>query len=127
MCAVFACSLLLISDTNLTLFLTVKREYLVWSPSCKIPDIDANHASIKKFLKSVESIVCSKFGPLTYVSSSTGALAENNWSTQYVLKIDYAMVHYYVPNKQNYSCCYADVIRAEVDANDNRTADNKYK
>ncbi|PNF28704.1 hypothetical protein B7P43_G07863 [Cryptotermes secundus] len=103
-----------------------KRGYLVWSPSCKIPDMDPHHVSIRKLLKSVESIVCSKFGPLTYISTPTAALAENNWSTPYILRIDSAMAHYYVPNKQNYSCCYADVTRAAIDMKDNRTVDSKY-
>jgi hypothetical protein len=89
--------------------------------------MDPHHVSIRKLLRSVESIVCSKFGPLTYVSSPTAALPENNWRTQYVLKIDSAMVHYYVPNKQNYSCCYSDVRRAAIDVNDNRTADGNFE
>lgn len=99
----------------------------MWSPSCKIPDMDPHHVSIRKLLKSVESIVCSKFGPLTYISTPTAALAENNWSTPYILRIDSAMARYYVPNKQNYSCCYADVTRAAIDMKDNRTVDSKYK
>jgi hypothetical protein len=89
--------------------------------------MDPHHVSIRKLLRSVESIVCSKYGPLTYVTSPTAALAENNWRTQNVLKVDTAMAHYYVPNKQNYSCCYSDVTRAVVDTRDNRTADNNYK
>jgi hypothetical protein len=71
--------------------------------------------------------VCSKFGPLTYVSTPDAAHAENNWSVPYILKVDPAMVHYYVPSKESYSCCYSDVKRAPPDAKDNRTADSKYK
>lgn len=116
-----------ISDTNIIFLFTVKEGYLVWSPSCQIPDVDPYHESIRKLLKSTESIVCSKFGPLTYVRTPTAAGAENNWSAPYVLKVDPAMIRYYVPKKESYSCCYSDVKRANFDVQDNRTADSKYK
>jgi hypothetical protein len=89
--------------------------------------MNPHHESIRRLLKSAESIVCSKFDPLTYVNTPTAVSAESNWSAPYVLKVDPAMVHYYVPSKQNYSCCYADVTRVTPDGKDNRTADTKYK
>ncbi|KDR15450.1 uncharacterized protein LOC110833590 isoform X2 [Zootermopsis nevadensis] len=104
----------------------LKEGYLVWSPSCQIPDMDPHHESIRKFLKSAESIVCSKFGPLTYINTPTAAHAENNWTAPYVLKVDPGMVHYYVPNKQRYSCCYADITRAIPNVKDNKMADSTY-
>lgn len=107
---------------------TVKEGYLVWSPSCQIPDMDPHHESIRKLLKSAESIVCSKFGPLTYINTPTAAHAQNNWSSEpYVLKVDPGMVRYYVPSKQSYSCCYADVTRPTPNVKDNQTADSKYE
>jgi hypothetical protein len=116
-----------ISDRNLIIMPTVKEGYLVWSPSCHIPDMNPHHESIRKLLKPTDSIVCSKFSPLTYISTPTTEHVVNNWSAPYILKIDPGMVRYYVPSKQNYSCCYADVMRASPDVKDNQTADSKYK
>ena len=45
----------------------VKRGYVVWSPSCRIPNIDPYHESIRKFVKNWNPYICSKQKSLTKV------------------------------------------------------------
>ncbi|XP_047001261.1 uncharacterized protein LOC124617960 isoform X1 [Schistocerca americana] len=73
-------------------------EYLVSSPSCRIPDMPARHPSIKGLLKSVGPIVCSRRPPPSYVERlSTGA---------HVLRLEDKAAH----------CCYHNVTRpADLD------------
>ncbi|KAJ9587424.1 hypothetical protein L9F63_019054, partial [Diploptera punctata] len=98
---------------------TTKEGYLVWSPSCQIPDMNPRHESIKKFIKSAQSIVCSKFGPLTYISSVTQG-------EPYILKVDTNIAHQYV-GKQNYICCYSNITREDPNYNDaSKSGDNKF-
>jgi hypothetical protein len=47
---------------------TTRREgYLVWNPSCRIPDIDPEHESIRKFVKKMKPLECSSKPALTSV------------------------------------------------------------
>lgn len=104
-------------DNNITD--ATKEGYLVWSPSCQIPDLNPLHESIKKFIKPAQSIVCSKFGPLTYISPVSKG-------EPFVLKVDTNIAHQYV-GKHNYSCCYSNITRSAPDYNDVRkNADSKF-
>nr|CAD7415362.1 unnamed protein product [Timema cristinae] len=97
-----------------------KDGYLVWTPSCQIPEIDPYHPSIKKMLSRSDPIICSKHGPLTYVTTRD--------NSSYSLMIDSGMISKYVPPHQKLFCCYSIVTRVTVSTeNYNSSADNLYK
>nr|CAD7410756.1 unnamed protein product [Timema poppensis] len=99
-----------------------KDGYLVWTPSCQIPEIDPYDPSIKKMLRRSDPIICSKHGPLTYVTT------RGNSTSSYSLMIDSEMISKYVPPHQKLFCCYSIVTRVTVSTeNYNSSADNFYK
>nr|CAD7588594.1 unnamed protein product [Timema genevievae] len=100
-----------------------KDGYLVWTPSCQIPEMDPYHPSIKKMLSRSDPIICSKHGPLTYVTTK-----DTNSTSSYSLKIDSGMISKYVPPHQKLFCCYSIVTRVTVSTETyNSSADNLYK
>nr|CAD7266708.1 unnamed protein product [Timema shepardi] len=98
-----------------------KDGYLVWTPSCQIPEIDPYDPSIKNMLSRSDPIICSKHGPLTYVTT------RDNSTSSYSLMIDSGMISQYVPPHQKLFCCYSIVTRVTVSTeNYNSSADNLY-
>ncbi|KAK7794926.1 hypothetical protein R5R35_005898 [Gryllus longicercus] len=99
-----------------------KAGYLVWSPSCQIPHVDAYDESIRKFLKPVDPIVCSRVAPLTFVAP----LGEEGQG--HVLRVDKAVVPHYAPRGHRLTCCYSNVTRFTTPPGHNYTdqADNYY-
>ncbi|KAK7867788.1 hypothetical protein R5R35_001206 [Gryllus longicercus] len=79
-----------------------KSGYVVWSPSCQMPDGDPYDVSIRAFLAPVKPIVCSDRKPLTFVTS----LAQGH-----VLRVDESVKQQYVPQGYMLRCCYRSVSR----------------
>uniref|UniRef100_A0A1B6C907 Uncharacterized protein n=1 Tax=Clastoptera arizonana TaxID=38151 RepID=A0A1B6C907_9HEMI len=75
--------------------------YLVWNPSCRIPDIDPYHESIKSFLKTQAPYDCSQYPPLT-------VLKENVLSV-----VPEAVKHY--SSTKTLKCCYHVIYRNDSD------------
>ncbi|XP_014294449.1 uncharacterized protein [Halyomorpha halys] len=84
-----------------------KEGYLVWSPSCQIPDISPWHESIKPFIKKDTLPSCGK--PLTKVQRN-----EEN--------------HVLIADVKDMQCCYSLITRTDVPSNKtyNTKADDVY-
>uniref|UniRef100_A0A1B6EWE6 Uncharacterized protein n=1 Tax=Cuerna arida TaxID=1464854 RepID=A0A1B6EWE6_9HEMI len=78
-----------------------REGYLVWSPSCRIPDIDPWHESIRHFVSRLEPIVCSDLPPLSRVIGHT-------------LQLIHANSHLYGGEK-SFHCCYQEITRRDAD------------
>nr|CAD7259343.1 unnamed protein product [Timema shepardi] len=107
------------SSLNMYVLSQAKDGYLVWTPSCQIPELDPYHPSIKNMLSRSDPIICSKHGPLTYVRTRD--------NSSYSLMIDSGMISQYVPPHQKLFCCYSIVTRVTASTeNYNSSADNLY-
>ncbi|XP_066995599.1 uncharacterized protein [Anabrus simplex] len=97
-----------------------KEGYLVWSPSCQIPDVEPYHESIRSMLQPAEPIVCTRDPPLTYTSMDN--------ASNHVLRVDSAMIGRYIPKGRRLTCCYSVITRYDTPAGHNYTkeADNLY-
>lgn len=85
--------------------------YLVWSPNCRIPDVDPFHPSIRRFVKKVEPIKCLHEKPLTYTKG-------------YNLILDEKLTRRYT----KLSCCYSEVKRITEDSNKySELADDRFE
>lgn len=80
--------------------MTLKEGYLVWSPSCRIPDIDPYHESVRTLIKKVNPVKCSQLPPLTRISNDK-LIYDNKISPKYA-------------NKQKMSCCYQNIQRTSI-------------
>lgn len=76
---------------------TVKEGYLVWSPYCRIPDIDPMHESIRNLVKKVDPVTCSNMIPLTTV-------------VNHHLLFNHRVAPQYSQN-QKMKCCYKTIWR----------------
>lgn len=85
--------------------------YLVWNPSCRIPDIDPRHESIRRLIKTTDPVPCSTLPPLTKINGDNLILVKD-------------VIHLYSP-KNIVSCCYHEIYRHDrpVDTTDKHPDD----
>uniref|UniRef100_A0A1B6C5Q2 Uncharacterized protein n=1 Tax=Clastoptera arizonana TaxID=38151 RepID=A0A1B6C5Q2_9HEMI len=74
-----------------------KEGYLVWTPQCRIPDINPLHKSIKKVIEIQETVLCSSVPLLTKIEKDS------------LVVVQEAVQHY--DPKKKISCCYQEVVR----------------
>ncbi|XP_065199485.1 uncharacterized protein LOC135831139 [Planococcus citri] len=96
----------------------VKHGYVVWSKSCRIPNVDPYHESIQKFVKAWKPLVCSKQKPLTKVIYDAT-------SRTHTIKVDQKALHdYWVPIR-DVQCCYWVLSRDEIRSRHNDSDDDR--
>lgn len=95
-----------------------KNGYVVWSDSCRIPNISAYDKSIKHLIKKSHPPKCSSKLPLTNV-----VLDANRWS--YTFKINHAVLS--KTNKQIVECCYSSIFRNKLEYKKSLVDDDRYK
>ena len=112
--------------------------YLVFSPSCRIPDTDPYHPSLQKLVQREEPVVCSALPPLTSTrlvppepAGSPGGPAQAQ-GRMHVLRLDKDLLDKYRPRfYHNVSCCFQSVTRIDPDSRHglhvDKDVDNKYK
>ncbi|KAG8331498.1 hypothetical protein J6590_039844 [Homalodisca vitripennis] len=86
-----------------------REGYLVWNPSCRIPDIDPWHESIRHLIHRTEPLVCSTLPPLTRITGHT-------------LQLIHANAHLYGGEK-SFHCCYQEISRRDADKFDPKVDD----
>ncbi|KAG8331503.1 hypothetical protein J6590_039849 [Homalodisca vitripennis] len=89
------------SDSSINQTGGPKEGYLVWSPSCRIPDLDPWHESIRHLIHREEPMVCSELPPLTRVTGHT-------------LQLIHANAHLY-GGENSFHCCYQEITRRDAD------------
>ncbi|XP_034241082.1 uncharacterized protein LOC117645184 isoform X2 [Thrips palmi] len=106
--------------------------YLVYSPSCRIPDTDPFHPSLQKLVHREDPVVCSSLPPLTYTklvagSDHAGALGS---LAMHLLRLDTELLPKYTPRfYHNVTCCYQSVTRVDPEPGATKVdkdVDNKF-
>ncbi|XP_073972048.1 uncharacterized protein isoform X2 [Rhodnius prolixus] len=77
--------------------------YVVWSPSCRIPDVPILHESIRKFVYIVKPVQCASTPHLTSIAKENGS---------HILQVHKEIaVKYYKDPSPN--CCYSLITRQD--------------
>ncbi|XP_075220749.1 uncharacterized protein LOC142324042 [Lycorma delicatula] len=87
-------------ENNDSYNISLKEGYLVWSPSCRIPDIDPYHESIRSLVKKVSAVKCSQLPPLTRISNDK-LIYDDKIAPKYA-------------DKQKITCCYQNIKRTSI-------------
>ncbi|XP_065211167.1 uncharacterized protein LOC135839194 [Planococcus citri] len=96
----------------------VKHGYVVWSESCRIPNVDPYHESIRKFVKAWKPLVCSKLKALTKV-------IYNDTSRTHTIKVDQQALQDYSVTMGDVQCCYSIFSRDEIRSRRNDNDDDR--
>ncbi|KAK7580106.1 hypothetical protein V9T40_000735 [Parthenolecanium corni] len=83
----------------------VAKGYVVWNPSCRIPDISPYHDSIKKYISKWKPLICSKNKPLTSTVYSP-------ITKRHTLRVNPHIVHSYSTTVALLTCCYSIITRS---------------
>ncbi|XP_054257859.1 uncharacterized protein LOC128982844 [Macrosteles quadrilineatus] len=86
-----------------------REGYLVWSPSCRIPDIDPWHESIRGLIHRTDSLVCSAVPLLSRLVGGTLTLLRQH-------------LRLYTSDK-NVHCCYQEITRRDSNVLNNNVDD----
>lgn len=70
------------------------------SPSCRIPDIDPYHESIRQFVRKVNPILCAELPPLTRLSDDK-LIYDDTIAPKY-------------SEERKIACCYSHIERTPV-------------
>ncbi|GJQ85337.1 hypothetical protein Trydic_g12644 [Trypoxylus dichotomus] len=97
--AILGPTTVVINDTQTN---TTNKDYLVFTPKCMLPDVNAWNNEIKPFYKKLPYVSCSKYKLLTYVVKN---------DTSAVLYLDSSAKKHY--STKPIKCCYINVTRNE--------------
>lgn len=96
----------------------VKKGYIVWSDSCRIPNISVYDKSIKYLIKKSNPPKCSSKSPLTSV-----ILNPDTWS--YTFKINHATMSQ--TSEPIVKCCFSKITRNKLKFKISSEDDDRYK